>query len=233
MTRTLTLTGDADADALLAADPFALQIGMLLDQQVPMEQAFSAPLYLSRRIERPLQPAALAEMSDDELSAVFAIKPALHRFPASMAKRVRALAVQLVDQYDGRAENLWESVEDGAELLKRIAGLPGFGAQKAKIFLALLGKQYGVTPEGWREASAPYGDEGVHMSIADVVDAESLLAVRSYKKAMKQSAKDAAGDPPAGRTAGRARTAQPPAQAATQTGGKGAAKGSSTRRAKA
>lgn len=185
---TLTLTGEQDADALLSHNPFALLIGMLLDQQVPMEVAFVGPQRLAERVEVPVEPATIAAMDPADLEQVFREKPAIHRYPGSMAKRVHALATHLVDEHDGDAEAVWRDVDTGAELKRRLVGLPGFGDQKARVFIALLGKQYGVTPEGWREAAGHYGQDG-YRSIADVTDADSLAEVRAWKQAQKAAAK--------------------------------------------
>jgi uncharacterized HhH-GPD family protein len=178
-----------EADELLTNDPLALLIGMVLDQQIPLERAFAAPLELTRRLGRGLDPADLAVMDPDELGAVFSIQPALHRFPAAMAKRTQALCQIVVDRYDGDAARVWTTAQDGRELLKRVAALPGFGQQKAKIFVALLGKQLGVTAPGWREASAPFSEEGSFRSIADIFDQASREQVRDYKKQLKAAAK--------------------------------------------
>lgn len=184
----LHLTGDPQADRVLSDNPLALVIGMLLDQQVPMEWAFAGPATLAERLDGPLDAATIAAIEPDELEALFRRKPALHRYPGSMAKRVHALAQHVVDEYGGDPTAIWEFVEDGRALLKRLKGLPGYGDQKARIFLALLGKQCGITPEGWREAAAEYGDDQ-HRSIADVTSPESLMKVREHKQAMKAAAK--------------------------------------------
>ncbi|MGI9125516.1 MAG: HhH-GPD-type base excision DNA repair protein [Mycobacterium sp.] len=185
----LRLTGDQDADLLLSEDPFALLLGMLLDQQVAMELAFAGPRKISERLGG-IDPRLIADHDPEAFAAVFAESPAVHRFPGSMAKRVQDLAREIVDRYDGDTAALWTQGEpDGPELLRRLRALPGFGEQKARIFLALLGKQYGVTPRGWRAAAGDYGKAGVHMSIADVVDKGSLEQVRAYKKKMKAAAK--------------------------------------------
>ena len=181
----LHLTGNAVADELLAKDGNALLIGMTLDQQVPMEKAFSGPAVIAQRMGGSFDVKAIAEADPTEFAALCATPPAVHRFPGSMAGRVQGVCRALVDEYDGDAENLWSGVVSGDELRRRIAALPGFGAQKAAIFVALLGKQYGVTPDGWREAAGAYGEPGTHMSVADVVDADSLTKVRAYKKAAK------------------------------------------------
>lgn len=187
----LWLAQDPEADRLLAENPLALLVGMLLDQQVPMETAFAGPKKIADRMGG-FDAAEIAEYEPDKFAALCSEKPAIHRFPGSMAKRVQALAQIVVDRYDGDATGLWRSGEpDGRELLRRLKGLPGFGEQKAQIFLALLGKQYGVTPRGWREAAGDFGRPGTHISVADIVDERSLGQVRSYKKQMKAAAKAA------------------------------------------
>lgn len=186
----LSLCQDAEADALLDRDPLALLVGMLLDQQVPMERAFAAPAELARRLGRDrLDARELAEHDPDALVELFATTPALHRYPKSMAGRVQAVAAALVERYDGDVTAVWADAGDGRELLRRLKDLPGFGDQKAQIFTALLGKQRGVTPPGWREAAGGYGEVGVHRSVADVVDAASLGRVREYKQQRKAAAK--------------------------------------------
>jgi uncharacterized HhH-GPD family protein len=186
----LQLAQDRDADALLDRDPLALLIGMLLDQQFPMERAFAGPAGLARRlgVDR-LDARALADHDPAALAALFTGPPALHRYPAAMAGRVQALSAVVVERYDGDATGLWRDVPDGATLLRRLTALPGFGTQKAQIFVALLGKQRGVTPPGWREAAGAYGEEGTHRSVADVVDAVSLARVREFKQAAKAEKK--------------------------------------------
>ncbi len=189
----LQLSQDADSDALLDRDPLALLVGMLLDQQIPMEHAFWAPAELARRLGRDhLDARELAAHDPDDLVAIFATPRALHRYPRSMAGRVQALAAALVEQYDGDVTLVWSRAADGAELLSRLVALPGFGKQKAQIFTALLGKQRGVTPDGWRDAAGSYGDDGAYRSVADVVDPASLLKVREFKQAAKAAAKAAA-----------------------------------------
>jgi uncharacterized HhH-GPD family protein len=181
----LQLTSDPAADSLLSEDPFALLVGMLLDQQIAMELAFAGPRKIADRIDG-FDARSIAEADPDAFVAVCAQTPAVHRFPGSMAKRIQDLARAIVDGYDGNTAGLWTDGEpDGSEVLRRLKALPGFGEQKAKIFLALLGKQYGVTPRGWRAAAGDYGKAGSHMSIADVVDKGSLEQVRAYKKKMK------------------------------------------------
>jgi uncharacterized HhH-GPD family protein len=185
----LHLTGDPESDQLLTEEPFALLAGMLLDQQIPMEVAFAGPRKVADRMGG-IDPRLIADCDPDRFAAVCAETPAVHRFPGSMAKRLQDLAREIVDRYGGDAAALWTSGDpDGAEVLRRLKALPGFGEQKAKIFLALLGKQYGVTPLGWRAAAGDYGKTGVHMSVADVVDKGSLDQVRAYKKKMKAAAK--------------------------------------------
>ena len=155
-----------------------------------MEWAFTAPYLLAERLgQDPLDAGAIAAADPDEFAAAFASRPALHRFPGSMAKRVQALCRYLVDAYDGDASALWSTAGDGAELVRRLKALPGFGEQKAKIFAALLGKQLGVRPPGWQEAAAPYGDDGVHRSVADVTGPDTLALVRDYKRSVKAAAK--------------------------------------------
>lgn len=188
---TLHLTSDAAADSLLSEDPFALLTGMLLDQQVPMELAFAGPRKILDRLGT-LEPAAIADCDPERFAALCAESPAVHRFPGSMAKRIQDLARAIVERYDGDTAALWTAGDpDGAEVLRRLKALPGYGDQKARIFLALLGKQYGVTPAGWRAAAGDYGRAGTFMSIADVVDQGSLEQVRVYKKKMKAAMKTA------------------------------------------
>ncbi|CPU52968.1 Base excision DNA repair protein,HhH-GPD family protein [Mycobacteroides abscessus subsp. massiliense] len=185
----LQLAQDPAADELLEDNPLALMIAMLLDQQIPMEVAFAGPKKIADRIGG-IDAHQIAEYDPDKFVALCSERPAIHRFPGSMAKRVQVLAQEIVDEYDGRAENIWKAGDpDGPELLKRLKALPGFGEQKAKIFLALLGKQYGVQPKDWRKAAGNYGEKGTHLSVADVVDAESLGLVRAHKKEMKAAAK--------------------------------------------
>ncbi|MFB2555530.1 HhH-GPD-type base excision DNA repair protein [Herbiconiux liangxiaofengii] len=185
----LHITGDTAADELLSTDPLAILLGMLLDQQIAMETAFEGPKKIRDRIEGPFTAENLAAYDPDALVEVFRQTPAVHRYPGSMAGRVQALCAALVQDWGGDAAALWAEVPDGATLRKRLEALPGFGAQKARIFVALLGKQYGVTPPGWREAAGPYGEEGSHRSVADIVDPESLALVRETKRAAKAAAK--------------------------------------------
>lgn len=187
---TIRIAQDPAADELLGRDPLALLLGMLFDQQFPMERAFAGPALLSERLGvETLSAQAIADADPDVLKAAFTGPPAVHRYPGSMAERAQAVCRLLVERYDGRAEQLWADAPDGATLLKRIGELPGFGAQKAKILVALLGKQYGVTPQGWREAAGDYGTDGARRSVADVVDPTSLAEVRAFKQAAKAAAK--------------------------------------------
>ncbi len=187
----LHITGDDKADAVLSRDPLALLIGMVLDQQVTIEKAFSSPADLVQRLgtKGPLNAATIAAMEPDELAAVFREQPALHRYPGSMAGRVQAVCRVVADEYQNKADNIWKGVQSGDELIGRLRALPGFGEQKAKIFAALLGKQLGVCPEGWRKVTTPYGKEGSSLSVADITDPESLAKVRATKKAMKAKAR--------------------------------------------
>jgi len=188
----LCLAQDPEADALLSESPLALLIGMVLDQQIPLEWAFKGPLNLTKRIGRDLDATDIARRDPDAFAKAFATPPALHRFPGSMAGRVQEMCRVIVDEYDGDPAGIWTGVASGAELLKRIEALPGFGKQKAKIFLALLGKQLGVRPKGWREAAGEFGDDGSRKSVADITNAKSLGQVREYKKTMKAAKKVAA-----------------------------------------
>ena len=185
----LWLAQDPEADRLLDDDPFALLVGMVLDQQIPLEVAFRGPRKIADRMGG-FDAAEIADYDPDKFVALCSEKPAIHRFPGSMAKRIQALAQIIMDRYDGDAAALWVAGEpDGNELLRRLKGLPGFGEQKAKIFLALLGNQYGVTPKGWQAAAGEFGKPGTHVSVADIVDAKSLGQVRSYKQQLKAAAK--------------------------------------------
>ena len=184
----LNITGDPEADALLDQSPFALLTGMLLDQQIPMETAFAGPAKLRDRLGS-LDPATVAALDPDKLAEVMKQTPAVHRFPGSMAARVQALAAAIVSDWGGDTAAIWTQGDpDGAEVLRRLKALPGFGEQKAKIFLALLGKQKGLTAAGWQQAAGDYGSEG-YRSVADIVDADSLARVREHKRAVKAAAK--------------------------------------------
>jgi uncharacterized HhH-GPD family protein len=182
------ITGDAQADAVLDEHPFALLAGMMLDQQFPMERAFAGPAKVLERFGT-LDPAAIAAADPDEFTELCSRPPAIHRFPGSMAARLQALAAQIVDEYDGDTARLWTEAGTGKELFRRISGLPGFGKQKAQIFVALLAKQLGVRPEGWQQAAGDYSEPGSFRSVADVVDATSLERVRAFKKEKKAAAR--------------------------------------------
>jgi uncharacterized HhH-GPD family protein len=185
---TLPVTGDPDADQLLADDPFALLLGMLLDQQVPMEWAFKGPHTLKERLGGSLDPSSLAAMGPDEIEEVFRTKPALHRYPGAMAKRAQALSQFVVERYGGDAEGVWKGVDDGDELYRRVRELPGYGDEKAKIFVAILAKRFGVKPTGWERVAAPFSDD-TPRSVADIDSADSLQRVREFKKAKRAQGK--------------------------------------------
>jgi uncharacterized HhH-GPD family protein len=184
----IPITGNSDADRLLVEDPFALLIGMLLDQQVPMEVAFRAPWVLKQRLGGRLDAATVAAMDPEALEAVFREKPALHRFPASMAKRAHALATHVMEKYGGDAAAIWRGTDDPEVVLERLRALPGYGDEKAKIFLAILGKRLGAAPAGWEKVASPFGDP-TPRSIADVDSDASLAKVREWKRAQKAKGK--------------------------------------------
>lgn len=187
----LHLSQDPEADELLSRDPLALLIGMVLDQQVPLERAFSAPRDLKQRLGGRLDAAEIAAKDPDELAKHFAARPALHRFPAANAKRVQELCRIVADEYDGDAAAVWKEASDGNDLYRRVKALPGFGDQKARIFVGLLGKQLDIRPAGWQEAAGKFGQPDTYMSIADIVDRESLGRVRAYKQQLKAAAEGA------------------------------------------
>jgi uncharacterized HhH-GPD family protein len=187
---TLWLAQQPAADRLLEEQPLALLIGMLLDQQIPLEKAFMGPYVLAERLGvTELNAAAIADYDAVEFGKIFATVPAIHRFPGSMAERTQKLCRAIADEYEGEAQRVWLEAKDGKDLLKRMGNLPGFGKQKAQIFVALLGKQFNVQPKGWREAAGIYGEVGSLRSVADIVSKESLTKVREYKKQMKAAAK--------------------------------------------
>jgi uncharacterized HhH-GPD family protein len=188
----LHLSGNSEADQLLSSDPFALLIGMVLDQQIPLERAFSSPKDLKDRLGGRLDAADVASMDPEALARIFAERPALHRFPAANAKRVQDLASIIIEQYGGDAAEVWNGARSGPDLFERVRALPGFGEQKAKIFVGLLGKQLAVRPDGWRDAAGQYGADGTFMSVADIIDTASLSKVRAHKQQMKAAAKAAA-----------------------------------------
>ena len=186
----LFLAQEPAADELLAADPLALMIGMLLDQQIPLEKAFVGPYRIAERLGvQRLDATVIAGYDPDAFREIFSTVPAIHRFPGSMAERTQKLCQEIVARYDGDAALIWTGARDGKDLLKRLGDLPGFGKQKAQIFTALLGKQFDVRPQGWREAAGAYGEDGSLRSVADIIDAASLTKVREYKKQMKAAAK--------------------------------------------
>lgn len=189
---TLHLAQDPEADELLGRSPLAALVGMLLDQQVPMEWAFKGPRTIADRLgANDLDAHEIAAQDPEAFAALLSEKPAVHRYPGSMAKRVQQLCQYLVEHYDGEAELVWKGVGDGRELLRRLQELPGFGKQKAQIFLALLGKQLGVRPKGWQEAAGAYGEPKSFRSVADITGPESLTKVRAHKQEMKAAAKAA------------------------------------------
>ncbi|KMS86844.1 MULTISPECIES: HhH-GPD-type base excision DNA repair protein [Streptomyces] len=189
---TLHLAQDPAADALLGRSALAALTGMLLDQQIPMEWAFKGPRTIADRLGTDdLDAHEIAAMDPEAFAALLSEKPAVHRYPGSMAKRIQQLCQYLVEHYDGDAEAVWRGVDSGAGLLRRLEDLPGFGKQKAQIFLALLGKRLGVAPEGWREAAGAYGEPKSFRSVADITDPESLAKVRAHKQEMKAAAKAA------------------------------------------
>ncbi len=189
---TLSLPIEAEANQLLSRDGLALLLAMMLDQQVPMEKAFGSPYQLVLRLGHEPTAQELADFDPDALADLFAQRPALHRFPRAMAGRAQELARIVADRYDGDGARLWTTASTGVELRDRLAELPGFGTYKAQIMMALLGKQLGVRPDGWREAAGQYGEDGSFYSVADIVDDTSLAAVRNYKKEMKSQRKAAA-----------------------------------------
>lgn len=188
MSPDLHITGDDRADALLSTDPNALLLGMVLDQQDKLEKAFAGPRLIADRMGGALDVTAIATMSEEDFIAICVGPPAVHRFPAAMARRLRQVCQLLADEYAGDAANLWRSATSGAQIRATIQSLPGFGEQKAKIFTALLGKQYGAGQAGWREAAGDYGLDGFR-SVADIVDADSLIKVRTTKSEAKAAAK--------------------------------------------
>ena len=184
----IQIAQDPEADKVLSEDPFALLMGMLLDQQFPMERAFAGPAKVLERFGS-LDPAEIASADPEQFAALCSPPPAVHRFPGSMAARIQALAVHIVAEYDGRTERLWTEATSGRELLRRLQALPGFGKQKSQIFVALVAKQLGIQPEGWADVAGDYAEPGSYRSVADVVDAVSLEKVRAFKKEKKAAAK--------------------------------------------
>jgi uncharacterized HhH-GPD family protein len=188
MKGTLAVANDPAANELLNTDPLALLLGMLLDQQVPMEWAFLAPSKLKDRLGGTLDATEIVALGPEKVEAIFRDKPALHRFPGSMGKRAYAVCQHLVEHYGGRAEALWSDGVDGAELLRRLKELPGFGDEKSKIFIALLAKRMGVRPEGWEKAAGPFADP-TPRSVADIDSPEAFARVREWKQAQKKAGK--------------------------------------------
>ncbi|MEV5978945.1 HhH-GPD-type base excision DNA repair protein [Streptomyces sp. NPDC052114] len=187
---TLHLAQQPEADELLGRSPLAALVGMLLDQQVPMEWAFAGPRTIATRLGADdLDAHEIAAYDPEAFASVLSTKPAVHRYPGSMAKRIQQLCQYLVDHYDGDPTGVWRDASSGAELLRRLTELPGFGKQKSQIFLALLGKQMGVRPAGWREAAGDYGAAKSYRSVADITGPESLQKVRAYKQSQKAAAK--------------------------------------------
>jgi uncharacterized HhH-GPD family protein len=184
----LCIAQDPAADKVLAESPFALLVGMMLDQQFPMERAFAGPAKILDRFGS-IEPSAIADAAPEVFTALCSTPPAIHRFPGSMAARVQALARVVVEQYDGDAARLWQEAGSGTELMRRLGALPGFGRQKSQIFVALLAKQLDVRPDGWEQAAGDYSEAGSYRSVADVVDATSLERVRAFKKEKKAAAK--------------------------------------------
>lgn len=190
MSPQLRIAQDEAADELLSSDPFALLVGMLLDQQFPMERAFAGPAKVKERFGT-LDPSEIAAAEPEAFADLCATPPAVHRYGRSMAGRIQAVASAVRDEYDGDVTRIWTTAEGTTDLIKRLKSLPGFGDQKARIFAALLGKQLGVRPDGWREAIGPYAEDGARRSVADVTDEASLQEVRDFKKAAKAKAKAA------------------------------------------
>ena len=182
------ITGDAVEDEVLSSSSFALLVGMMLDQQFPMERAFAGPAKVLERFGS-LEPAEIAAAEPEAFAALCAVPPAVHRYPGSMAARIQALAAHVVAEYDGHSERLWQEATSGGDLMRRLQALPGFGKQKSQIFVALVGKQLGVQPDGWAEAAGDYAEPGSFRSVADVVDAQSLERVRAFKKEKKAAAR--------------------------------------------
>ncbi len=187
MKGTLAITGDEAADRLLNSNGTAALIGMLLDQQVPMEWAFRGPATLHERLGH-LDAERIAAMDEADFVAVCTEKPAIHRFPKSMGERIHKLCVHLTDNYDGDGAAVWSDEPDASTLFKRIRDLPGFGDEKSKIFLALLAKRFGAAPDGWEELAGPFGDD-TPRSAADIHDEDSLARVRDWKRIQRTSGK--------------------------------------------
>lgn len=185
---TLYITGNTDSDKLLNSNGTALLIGMLLDQQVPMEWAFNGAYTLKQRLGH-LNPRSIADMDPDEFLAICLEKPAIHRFPKAMAQRIQGMCAIIADKYKNKGENIWKEVETGDELFMRLRELPGFGEEKAQIFIALLGKRFDIQPTGWKKAAGVFSDSNPR-TVADITSPETLLKVRAWKKAEKAADRD-------------------------------------------
>lgn len=185
---TLYITGNVDSDKLLNSNGTALLIGMLLDQQVPMEWAFNGAYTLKQRLGH-LNPRSIAAMDPDEFLAVCLEKPAIHRFPKAMAQRIQGMCAIIGEKYKNKGENIWNDVQTGDELFARLRELPGFGEEKAQIFIALLGKRFDVQPTGWKKAAGVFSDSHPR-TVADITSPDTLLKVRAWKKAEKAADRD-------------------------------------------
>ncbi len=191
MPETFPITFDDDANVLLAHDPLALLFGMLLDQQVPMTWAFKSPMVLKERFGDRWSPEGIASMAEEDVVAVFCAKPAVHRYPAAMARRAHGIAQVIVDEYDGDTAAIWTTARSGATLYRRVSSLPGFAEEKSRIFVALLAKRFDVKPRGWKAAAGPFADNQPR-SAADVDSLPKLREVQAWKKAQKAAGKSKA-----------------------------------------
>lgn len=191
----LAVTGDAATDELVNRDPLALLIAMLLDQQIPIAWAFRGPARLAERMGGRLDPAEIAAADPDRFATLVAAKPALHRYPRAMAERIQVLCRVIVEEWGGDPAALWSGVATGEELHRRLDALPGFGDEKARILVAVLGKRFGLRPVGWEQAAAPFSDEEPR-SVADIDGADALERVKAWKAAQRAAGRGKA-DPPA------------------------------------
>ena len=185
---TLYITGNTKSDALLNSNGTALLIGMLLDQQVPMEWAFNGAYTLKQRLGH-LDPRRIAGMDPDEFLQVCLEKPAIHRFPKAMAQRIQGMCAIIASDYRNKGENIWKDVTDAQVLFARIRTLPGYGEEKAQIFVALLAKRFDIAPDGWKKAAGVFSDSNPR-TVADITSPETLLKVRAWKKAEKAADRD-------------------------------------------
>ena len=185
---TLYITGNPDSDKLLNSNGTALLIGMLLDQQVPMEWAFNGAFTLKSRLGH-LDPRRIAAMDPDEFLAVCTEKPAIHRFPKAMAGRIQGMCAIIAAEHRNKGENIWAGVTDADVLFERLRRLPGYGEEKAQIFVALLAKRFGVKPRGWQKAAGVFSDKEPR-TVADITSPETLLKVRAWKKMEKAAERD-------------------------------------------